>query len=596
MGQKSYSIWDVFLINLKSSPICTMIIALKEAIGGIIPSIQLLATAEFLDIAIDIANGVSDIQEIFVPITWVVGLIGYTWIANYIRHFADIRLENSLRENFRSNIIEKRAKLKYKHIENQDSWDLIQRVSKTPEIFLRNAYVNILGMLSMLIKVSGIMIVLVTQIWWAALTIGIMSIPLVIIAFKGGKKTYEANRDVSKYIRKYEYLREVLMGRESVDERSLFGYTEDVCHKWAEQYEIARKIQFKADLSTFIKMKSSSIVTAVISILMVIVLISPAVEGIITIGMFISIVNSLFSLIQMMSWELSHYIREISRLKEYLIDISNFSKLEETTGALDIPSNWKIDIECVEFKNVYFKYPGTDKYILNGISFIIEKGKHYAFVGSNGAGKTTITKLITGLYDEYEGEILVNNIDIKDYNQRELKSMFSVVYQDFAKYFVTFKDNVALGDINRIGIEGQREKIENAIKMMDLESAIESLPKGIDTPLGKIKNDGQDLSGGQWQRVGMARSMMSSAPLKILDEPTAALDPISESRVYEDFEDISENGTTIFISHRLGSTKLAKEIFVINEGVIAERGSHEELIKLNGIYADMYESQRSWYL
>lgn len=596
MEKKAYGIWDIFLINFKSSPICTIIIALKEVIGGIIPSIQLLATAEFLDVAIEIVNGRYNIQEIFIPITWVVGLIGYTWIANYIRRFADVRLENKLREELRVSITEKRATLKYKHVESQDSWDLIQRVSKTPEIFLRNAYVNILGMLSMLIKVSGIMIILITQLWWAALAIGFMSIPLVIIAFKGGKKTYEANREVSKYIRKYEYLREVLTGRASVDERSLFGYTEEVSRKWAEQYEIARKIQFKTDINVFIKMKLGSIITAAISILMVIVLIKPTIQGIITVGMFISIVNSLFSLIQMMSWELSHYINEIAKIKEYLKDLSDFSRLEKSTGSLDNPSNWNIEVESIEFKNVYFKYPGTEKYILNGLSFKIENGIHYAFVGSNGAGKTTITKLITGLYDEYEGEILVNSIDIKDYNQRELKSMFSVVYQDFAKYFVTFKDNIALGDINRIGTEEQRDRIENAIKIMDLESAIEYLPKGINTTLGKIKNDGQDLSGGQWQRIGMARSIMSSASLKILDEPTAALDPISESRVYEDFEDISKNGTTIFISHRLGSTKLAKEIFVINEGVIAEKGSHEELMKLNGIYADMYESQRSWYL
>lgn len=144
--------------------------------------------------------------------------------------------------------------------------------------------------------------------------------------------------------------------------------------------------------------------------------------------------------------------------------------------------------------------------------------------------------------------------------------------------------------------KGSETDIKDSMKIMGLEEAAEKLPKGWDTPLGKIKSGGLDLSGGQWQRIGMARAIVGNAPIKILDEPTAALDPISESHIYEEFEQISRGGTTIFISHRLGSTKLADEIFVIDHGSVAESGSHNELMKLDGIYANMYESQRSWYL
>ena len=217
-------------------------------------------------------------------------------------------------------------------------------------------------------------------------------------------------------------------------------------------------------------------------------------------------------------------------------------------------------------------------------------------MGVNGAGKTTITKLVTGLYDEFEGDILINGKNIKEYRQSELKSLCSVVYQDFAKYFISLKDNIAIGNINSMNQKGSENDIKDSMKIMGLEEVAEKLPKGWDTPLGKIKSGGLDLSGGQWQRVGMARAIVGNAPIKILDEPTAALDPISESHIYEEFEQISRGGTTIFISHRLGSTKLADEIFVIDHGSVAESGSHSELMKLDGIYANMYESQRSWYL
>ncbi len=227
------------------------------------------------------------------------------------------------------------------------------------------------------------------------------------------------------------------------------------------------------------------------------------------------------------------------------------------------------------------------------MSFVIEEGRHYAFVGANGAGKTTITKLITGLYEDFEGEILINGKSIKTYRQDQLKAMCSVVYQDFARYCISFRDNILLGDINSFD---NLDNMNKSIETVELQDVVGGLPLGISSNLGKIKNDGVDLSGGQWQRIAMARGIVSPASIRILDEPTAALDPISESNVYEKFEEISRGQTTIFISHRLGSTKIADEIFVIGDGAIVESGSYEELMKRNGVYTKMYESQRSWYI
>lgn len=170
--------------------------------------------------------------------------------------------------------------------------------------------------------------------------------------------------------------------------------------------------------------------------------------------------------------------------------------------------------------------------------------------------------------------------------------MFSVVYQDFARYEISLGDNITLGNTSE---DISMEAIHKITNKLALTDTINNLENGLSTLLGKIHKDGSELSGGQWQKVAIARSLISPAPMKILDEPTAALDPIAESRIYEEFEELMKDKTTIFISHRLGSTKLADEILVIDGGEVIERGTHNELINMNGRYDKMFESQRRWY-
>jgi ATP-binding cassette subfamily B protein len=596
MQKNNYGALDIIKIPFNFAPWYSILMLIQKVLDGIVPTLQVLATAKFLDTAISVVSKKMSLNGIFIPLTLVVVLIVYSWLSEQLIKFIDVKQEMKLREKFRVGITERRAKLKYSHVENNDTWNLISRVAKEPEIQCKRAYNDFLAMIAMFVRIAGLMLVLITHVWWAAIVILGISVPLFRVALKNGEDRYEANREVSRYKRKFEYLGEVLTGRESAEERTLFGYTDEINSKWEEAYETARKIEYKTELKCYIRTRARSMITTIISIAIVIILLKPVQTGVLSIGLFIAISNGVFELIQMMSWQFTYYVGELSKNKEYLKDLTEFVKLEESEGAIDKPSIKEIRLKSLEFKKVSFKYPGTENYILNNLSFVIKEGGHYAFVGVNGGGKTTITKLITGLYDEFEGEILINRRDIRDYKQSELKALCSVVYQDFAKYFISFKDNIALGSVNNMKEDNQEKNIKTSMDIMELDKISEELPSGLNTHLGKIKNDGVDLSGGQWQRIGMARSIISRASLKILDEPTAALDPISESNIYEQFEEISKGGTTIFISHRLGSTKLANEIFVIGNGTIIEKGPHEKLIKLKGVYADMYESQRSWYL
>ena len=227
--------------------------------------------------------------------------------------------------------------------------------------------------------------------------------------------------------------------------------------------------------------------------------------------------------------------------------------------------------------------------MLNGLSFTLEKGRHYSFVGANGAGKTTITKLLLGMYQNYEGEILINGKELRTYSVAQLKALFICVFQDFSRYQLTMRENIELGNIGGTN----NGNIERAVELSGLSKLKERI--GFDAHIGKLDEDGVDVSGGEWQRIAMARAIISQSEIKILDEPTAALDPIAERDVYENFRDISRGNTTVFISHRPGPTKLADIIYVLDGGRVIESGDHEKLMEEDGLYAEMFESQRSWY-
>ncbi|WP_346847758.1 ABC transporter ATP-binding protein [uncultured Clostridium sp.] len=593
LESKNYNAGDIIKIPFKFAPAQATLIAIQKLLDGLVPTLQILATAKFLDIAILIFKQEKDIKDIVMPLLFVILLLAYDWISTQLSKFAEVQIKNRLRGEFRVKIVEKIATLRYKYIESQDSWDLISRVIKEPEVQCTKAYISSLDMIAMILKITGILVVLFIQVWWSAVLIVLISVPLFFIALKSGKETYEANREVEKNKRKVKYLEEVLNGREAVEERTLFGYSDKINNQWHKEFETARKHELKVSLKWYVNMKTGGVIIAILSVLIVLILIGPVTSGILSIGMFMSIVNSVFELIQYLAWSLPEYGDNLAKNKEYLVDLTNFLKLEGDEGYLLRPAKEVSKLKSLEFRNVSFKYPGTEKYILKDMSFVIEEGRHYAFVGANGAGKTTITKLITGLYEDFEGEILINGKSIKTYRQDQLKAMCSVVYQDFARYCISFRDNILLGDINSFD---NLDNMNKAIETVELQDVVGGLPLGISSNLGKIKNDGVDLSGGQWQRIAMARGIVSPASIRILDEPTAALDPISESNVYEKFEEISRGQTTIFISHRLGSTKIADEIFVIGDGAIVESGFYEELMKRNGVYTKMYESQRSWYI
>ena len=414
----------------------------------------------------------------------------------------------------------------------------------------------------------------------------------MILSIKAGRSQYKVDREVSKYERKYEYIADVMQKRDNVEERALFGYEDKMNEEYEKFYQKAFSSWKKAFKKWQIRSKTGSFTTSLISMTLAGLLINPTIEGTITIGMFLSIFKAIFGLMYSMSWQLAMHMDDMAKRMEYLKDLGEFLKLSADEDSVKPPGKKTVPVDEIRFENVGFAYPGTDKQILCGLSLTMKRGLSYAFVGANGAGKTTITKLLTGLYKDYTGSIYINGKELKSYSHQQIVGFFSVLYQDFARYQTTTRNNVYIGDISIF----DENRISDSLELAGLTETVGNLPDGIDTPLGKIESGGADISGGEWQRLAMARAIYNPAPFKILDEPTASLDPVSESRLYEHFEKISRGNTTLLISHRLGSCMLADEIFVISGGIVSEQGTHKQLMKQKGEYAVMYETQRSWYV
>ncbi len=248
----------------------------------------------------------------------------------------------------------------------------------------------------------------------------------------------------------------------------------------------------------------------------------------------------------------------------------------------------------IEFRGVSFRYPGTERDVLKNIDLTFSGDDTVVLVGLNGAGKTTLIKLLTRLYDPTEGIILLDGYDIREYDVRDLYSMFGIVFQDFGRYAVTVSENIMFGDIHK---KYDPDEVERSAEQANATEYIKALPCGFDTPLMRIfEKNGIELSGGQWQKLGIARAFYAESDILILDEPTAALDPIAEKNVFDQFDRLRENKMTIFVSHRLSSATGADIIVVLEDGCVIETGTHHELMERGGKYHELFTVQAERYI
>lgn len=298
-------------------------------------------------------------------------------------------------------------------------------------------------------------------------------------------------------------------------------------------------------------------------------------------GIITGFSNWIVSLVYCIS-ALERCCNQCSRYREYVEGES----FEQQTANKNTPPA----VDSIEFKNISFAYPQSDKTVLNNISFKVTKGENIAIVGENGAGKTTLIKLLCGLYKTDKGEIIINSKPSSEFNKGEYFSLFSPVFQDYSFLPLTVAQNIAAS------LDFDEEKVVSSLKSAGIYDKIKSLPNGINTKMIKeINKDAEDFSGGEKQKLLLAKAVFKNAPVLILDEPTAALDPIAENELYLKYNELTKGKISFFISHRLSSTRFCDKIFFISDGKIAESGTHEELMALKGKYYRMYQLQSYYY-
>ena len=583
---------DCFIFNFRVSPFWTSMFIFTNVVWNAQPYLKLFTTASFVDTALSVLRGDAAESAIILPLVSMFAVFFSTSLIDTLEQTVRNVLRTKIWTVTKEVFLKKQASLKYKYVEDSKTYDLIGRACNEPGGRMYDRGTRVIWIAWRVMFIVSLIVTVFTKVWWSGLIAIAAAIPTVIMAVRSGLDDYETFFEVEKDSRYADRYKSFVMVKDYLEERTTFRYAPYAIGKWRE----AKLKIDKKNLKTQVKnSRRENIITALSWVMygaIMISLVFAVGRGELSAGFFIGFANILTTLRWNIGSGIAWDVRWSAQAKKNLGDLSEFSQLEEQEGALDTPADMSgFNFGRIEFRDVSFKYPGTDRYILKNCSFTINEGEHCAFVGVNGAGKTTITKLLTGLYDEYEGDIFIGGKNLRDFTYSEIKGMFSVVFQDFAKYQIPYGDAIKLGDVNR----DSDEDVLHVTNEIGLTDALEKLHSGVNTPLGKAAEDGVDLSGGEWQRVAIARALYGNRPVSILDEPTAALDPIAESAVYALFKKVTEGKSAVFITHRLGAARIADRILVIDGGAVAEQGSHDELVKAGGIYAEMFSTQKSWY-
>jgi len=586
MENKKYNIVNAIAICIRYAPVAAITNIILNIISGILAPVMVYIVAVFVDSAVTLTSNEPQTKILILSVAAMVIWYTYNQLSPVLGRLLIKDTENKLRVKLRPLMVKKQASLNFESMENDKTLDLIAFVSQNTESKFIGVLSSFTSSISLIIQMAGILSILFAYVWWVPFIFLFGAIPLIIFSFKGGKNIYKSYKKVSVLSRTMNYLSDILCSRESSAERTLFGYTKAINDKFKITHLKRSNLNTKTIAVEMTQSKACSIILNIFVLIAVFSMISKVADKTISIGLYISITGAMINLIRVLSDALSQLIYDLSEYIEYFKDFTMFFALPGNENVLEY-SKSKSQFEEMTIKNLWFKYKDTDDYVLKGVNLHIEKGKSYSLIGINGSEKTTLTKIITGLYRDFEGEITINGKDIKEYSLSELRDIFSVVYQDYAKYYIPLIDNITFG--------ADSAHFDELAKIVELDSVIDKLPSGAKKPLGKIFDDGTDISVGEWQKIAIARSVYRDCPFMILDEPTASLSPMMETKIYNKFAEISAGHTLLLISHRLGSTKLSETLLVLDDGKIVEEGSHNELMQNNGLYAEMFGSQRSWY-
>ncbi len=420
----------------------------------------------------------------------------------------------------------------------------------------------------------------------------LLSVIPILAQKKNKEEQYNFNKEQLMRHRKMDYIKGLFFGGAKCELRLyelkdfLFGKYEN---EWDEYYTQNKKLQIRLRTRECVSVFMEVGIEAIAIFFSVAKMLSQM-TGIGDVTYFISTVNQFKTNLLGISNIYTRFTQECAQL-DYILDFISYTPKTENGGSIYPKMNC---IPTIIFKNVSFKYPNSDAYVLKNCSFIINPREKIGLVGNNGAGKSTIVKLLCRFYDPTEGVIEADGVDIREYELSAMRRLYGVLFQDYVRYSFTLRENIAMSDIEK---KDDDRKINDAMSRSHVSDFAGEWDNAMETNLTRqFDKEGKELSGGQWQRVSLARSFFRDAPVVLLDEPSAALDPIAEYEIFEDFARLSKDKSAVLISHRLSSITLCDRILVLSDGHIIEQGSHKELMELNGEYARLFNLQASKFV
>lgn len=548
--------------------------------------LSLLCTQQIIDQAGVVASGNGMFSAAIPWIFLLLLTIVFTSCLAATRNFLEISLRRSLNQSMTGDILEKFRRMEYACFEDPSVQDTLKRMGNGPQEQILIVFIETIRMFSCVVSVAGSALVFMqASLWLFVVYIAAVAI-IAMIDFRVITQMNNMFNSQTKDEREMAYLYDLLSEKRSLLELRVFGAVSYILNKWYKTAETVLKDRLRVTIHSQKLFLFSCLTLAVWLTLSVFILLERVRTGQLTLGLFVALIGAVD-----LMWNVEdQFISAISRLAHPSLQMDHYHKfmnLPETSKG----SETEIDLSApvIRFENVHFTYPKTDPKILDGVSFSVQPGEHVALVGENGSGKSTIVKLLFGLYQPNEGKITINGMDIRELSPKQRHQVLSAVFQDYARYTLTLRENVAFGDIQKLH---DNAALKEALRTGMAEDAVF---ENLDQNLGKLEEDGVDLSGGQWQRVAMARAVVSDSSCLVLDEPTAALDPMAESRMYQNFAAAMSGRGCVLISHRLASAKMCDKILVLDKGKIIEEGSHSQLMGQGGLYAQMFQAQSAWY-
>lgn len=590
--QNNENIVKIFMklapIIMKATPVLFWSEILLSVFHGVFWGVETMLQQRFFDEAARMAGG----EGTLFPVIAALGLLGLANITcqllNGVCNFLPDVMERKAGGYMSAAIHRKIAKLAPASFEDAKKLDDINKAEqgKNNAIFFVMTFMMIFAFYVPYFLFMGWYLFSLKPVLAAAIVIVFIPTALAQVI---RTKVFSHLEDKSAPVRReYEYYESCMVSREYFKETRLlggFGYFKKL---YLETLSCLQNLRYKATVKSNLFELSMRVITVAGYCGIMLLLFDALMKQEVTVGAFAAVFNSIGFLYSIMEEVVCRHIANMAQNAGSLRNYLDFLELEERTGAVDEAPEWG----DITLENVSFSYPNTEKKAVKKAGFTLKKGETLAIVGENGSGKSTLLRLISGLYLPDEGSVRFNGVETKVLTPKALFSHTSAVFQKYQRYQMTLEDNITISEPEK----PYEEKVLDAVcEMAGSDEKALAFPQGYQTMLSR-EFDGVDLSGGQWQRVAIARGFFRSHDLIMLDEPTAAIDPYEETRIYNQFAEISRDKSAVIVTHRLGSVKLADRIIVMKNGEVVQIGTHEELFaEENGEYRRLYEAQEQWY-